>query len=70
MDYLGGGGGVETEGKGGWIIWGGGKGMLAPHSNDWGGLAPLFLRLCYKSNTISIPKISILGEAVQKLQRC
>ena len=36
---------IEIEGKGGWIIGGGGgaKGMLAPLSTYW---APLFLRLC------------------------
>ena len=27
---------IEIEGKGGWIIWWGGKGMLAPLSNYWG----------------------------------
>ena len=47
---------IEIEGKGGWIIGGGGgeggagaKGMLAPLSNYWGGgplPPPLFLRLC------------------------
>ena len=32
---------IEIEGKGGWIIGGGGpKGMLAPLSNYWGGLPP------------------------------
>ena len=28
---------IEIEGKGGWIIGGGAKGMLAPLSNYWGG---------------------------------
>ena len=39
---------IEIVGKGGWIIGGGPKGMLAPLSNYWGmgGLpSPLFLRL-------------------------
>ena len=32
---------IEIEGKGGWIIGGGGaKGMLAPLSNYWGGPGP------------------------------
>ena len=43
---------IEIEGKGGWIIGGGGgaKGMLAPLSNYWEGpgppVPPVFLRLC------------------------
>ena len=41
---------IEIEGKSGWIIGGGwGKGYVAlPLSNYWGGLAPLFLRLCFR----------------------
>ena len=46
---------IGIEGKYGWIIRGGWpKGVLAPLSNYWGGLAPsppLFLRLCIPLTT-------------------
>ena len=40
---------IEIEGKGGWIIWGGGgvKGYVGPPSQiiGWGPATPLYLRL-------------------------
>ena len=56
---------IEIEGKGGWIIGGGGQRVCWPPSKIIGGGGPgLFLRLCHPHQTLLSSKYFVLKFAV------